>query len=452
MLNNIFKKLTQNTTQEICSVLQVETETQSVETNYQEQLELSSHENAELQEIHELIQANENVLQRIPQVEADRVDAIEALNARQDTLKSLRNELNSKEQVLLELEVELQEVQQTLKRENKEIAYAQAQILSTENNILDKKDEVRKAIPVVEAKVAKREKLQKLCAERQVILTQKEKEQEELTAKLKDLRAQITQFNIFLNDVNPQIEMLEGHLVDNLSAHKAQSELNQRLDQEIQEKQKRLDDLDDELSQVAFSLMTLQNEIREKGETTEILAKQINELEENLLNPKKEKEELSKKIKDIDELNKARKEYRDRLVLRLNELDEVVNMLNQELTSKDEEALNLKKQENVLKERIKVAQVQVERLQQAINFKVKNLEEKNNELSELKAVYSHSLSEIEELGQMSEELTEELTINTALLHSKQERLAKAQKRKELVEKNIEKKRNLLNQRNGEVSN
>ena len=92
MLNNIFKKLTQNTTQEICSVLQVETETQTVETetqtvetetqtvesNYQEQLDLSAEENAELQEIHELIQANENVLQRIPQIEADRVDAIEA--------------------------------------------------------------------------------------------------------------------------------------------------------------------------------------------------------------------------------------------------------------------------------------------------------------------------------------------------------------------------------------
>ncbi len=445
MLNNIFKKLTQNTNQEICSILQVE-------TNFQEQVELSSHENAELQEIRELIQANENVLQRIPQVDADKVDAIEALNVRQDTLKNLKRDLSSKEQVLLELEVEFQEIQQTLKRKNKEIAYAQAQILSTENNILDKKDEVRKAIPIVEAKIAKNEKLQQLCAERKNILSQKEKEQEEVTAKLQDLRAQITQFTNFLNDVNPQIEMLEGHLVENLSAHKAQSELNQRLDQEIQEKQKRLDDLDDELSQVAFSLMTLQNEIREKGETTEILAKQINELEENLLNPKKEQEELNRKIKDIDELNKARKEYRDRLVLRLNELDEVVNMLNQELTSKDEESLNLKKQENAFKERIKVAQVQVERLQQAINFKVKNLEERNSELSELKAVYAHSLTEIEELGQISEELTEELTINTALLHSKQERLAKAQKRKELLEKNVEKKRNLLNQRTGEVNN
>ena len=452
MLNNIFKKLSQNTTQEICSVLQVETETETVETNYQRQLELSSEENAELQEIHELILANENVLQRIPQIAADRVDTIEAINVRRDNIKSLKNELSSKEQVLLELEVELQEVQQTLKRENKEIAYAQAQILSIENNIIDKKDEVRKAVPMAEAKVAKKNKLQKLCQERQNILNLKQKEQEEITAKIKDLRSQITQFNIFLNDINPQIDLLETHLVENLTIHKAQSELNQRLDNEVQEKQARLDNLDDELSQVAFSLMTMQNEIREKGETTELLAKQINELEENLLTPKKEKEELTKKIKDIDELNKARKEYRDRLVLRLNELDEIVGMLNQDLTSKDEESLNLKKEENTLKERIKTAQVQVERLQQAINFKVKNLEEKNAELSELKATYSHSLSEIEELGQLSEELTEELAINTALLHSKQGRLLKAQKRKEILEQNIEKKRNLLNQRDGEVSN
>lgn len=403
-------------------------------------------------EMSELLTESEKLLQCIPQVQAIKAQDLADLNVQKGLLEGLNAEIDSKQNMLLSLEVEIQELNQAFRRETQASHYAQARLLSIENDIIDRRDEIKKAKALFAEKKAKHDKLESLVQVRSAVLAEKEKEQQELMGNLKTLSQKITQYNIKLADLAPQLELSEKIIAETKAELSMQLINEERLGVELLEKEKLSIDLDEELSTLAFSLMTVEQTVKEKTEAIKILGQQVNSLEESIIGPKKQCEELNQRLQDLTQVQTSRKEYRERLIFRIQELDQIVEMLNKEMTAKEENLIESKKEENAIKGRIEAAQVQAERLKNAIDFKVKTLKDRNQEIVELKGEYNQCLAEIEELNTLSEDLTEEITVNTALFNSKQERLNKALKRREGLEEKVEKKKNLIKERNSEVSN